>query len=440
MRRHLAFLASFCGMALIAILSLRPTDAVRLEGSLAELTPEAALAQLDAAAGRMAFSENLALIYSRLALESGDTGKARAALDQRMPDTGPAALREEQMAEVERSAGNLRGATLHLMRAYRAEPTDARRLELGLLHRLRRDDAAEIGVLQSVPLEKLTPWEMGRLADLLIRAGEVTEAEALYRRAADFPGKVADGFRASLIDLLAESGRLDAAMSVAMRWSEADAPGRNSLDIVVPVLLDRGAVGQAYALARHALRDAPETSHVLLRHFARSGHRAIVLDLQARRLRQGGKLSAAEWASLIELAAGSGDLRGLRGALALTGAGQVDPQVLAGVLLQLLRFQGPAALVPYHRFLSADLLRRAPLVGAAVTAADGRSDLAHAYLRHAAQIEMTDWDRDIWLSTASRLHGTQAYRQLMSDAGIDRRLRSELAAAFIARAEPAAAR
>lgn len=436
MQRYLVFLASFCALALTAILSLRPTDAIRLEGSLAELTPEAALEALDSAAGKIEFNENLALIYSRLALGSGDIAKARAALAHGGEAGGLNALGEEQLSEVARISGNMRLATTHLRRAYQKEPTADRRLTLGLWYRLQRDRLGEIRTLQSVPLDALTEWEVERLAQLLLQGGQVAEVEVLYADAAEFEGEAADVFKTRLIDLLAETGRLDATMTVTLRWFADAKPDPRALEIAIPVLLDRGAVGEAYALARHAQDEAPHTSHVLLPLFARSGHRAIVLDLQQRWLRRATQISAAEWATLTDLAARSGDLRGLRDALVVSSGRAVEAKALEQVFLQFLRFEGPEGLVSYHRFWTADLMASAPLVAAAVSGLGGRPDLAYGHLRAAARQNMIDWDRDIWLATARHLQGTDAYRRLMSDPTIEGGLRAALAGPFIAVADP----
>ena len=437
MRRHLVFLASFCALALIAILSLRPTEAVRLEGSLAELTPEAALEVLDRAAGNGAFSENLALIYSRLALGAGDPAKARRALSRIATQEGLNALGEEHLSEVERMAGDLAKASMHLQRAYRLEPTEARRHKLGLSARLQRDSMAELHVLQSVSPDRLTGWEVERLADLLLRAGRIADVEALYRQTTKIGGDEADRLRASLVDLLAETGRLDAAMAEVRRWFTAEAPDQHVLEITLPVLLDRGALGEAFALARLSQDMAPESSHVLLPLFARSGHRATVLALQDRWLRGANRISADEWKTLAGLAAGSGDLRGLRAALAIQSVPPKDPHILEQVFLQFLRFQGPDSLWPYLRFMTAAQMDSAPLVGAAAMRAAGRSDLVSRYLVAAARQPMIDWDRDIWMGLARQFQGTDAYRQLMSDPAIGDGFRIALADRFILAADPA---
>lgn len=438
MRRHLVFLASFCALALIAILSLRPTEAVRLEGSLAELTPEAALDVLDRAAENGSFSENLALIYSRLALGAGDPAKARRALSRIAAQEGLNALGEEHLSEVERMAGDLAKASRHLQRAYRQEPTEARRLKLGLWARLLRDRMAELQVLQSVSPDKLTGWEVERLADLLLQAGRIADVEALYRQTTGIGGgNEADRLRASLVGLLAETGRLDAAMAEVRRWFVAEAPDQHVLEITLPVLLDRGALGEAFALARLSQDMAPESSHVLLPLFARSGHRATVLALQDRWLRGASRISADEWKTLAELAAGSGDLRGLRTALAIQSVPPKDPLILEQVFLQFLRFQGPDSLWPYLRFMTAGQMDSAPLVGAAAMRAAGRSDLVYRYLVAAARQPMIDWDRDIWMGMARQFQGTDAYRQLMSDPAIGDGFRIALADRFILAADPA---
>ena len=156
MRRYLIFLASFCGLAVIAIVQLHPSEALRLEGELASLTPEAALDRLDGAAYRIAFTDNLALVYSRLALDAGQVHKARAALAGLARSVDRNAPMQDQLAEVERLVGNLPAATAHLQAAYRLDPTEARRTALGRWYRLQKDAPAELAVLGSVPAEELT--------------------------------------------------------------------------------------------------------------------------------------------------------------------------------------------------------------------------------------------------------------------------------------------
>jgi hypothetical protein len=134
----------------------------------------------------------------------------------------------------------------------------------------------------------------------------------------------------------------------------------------------------------------------------------------------------------------TGDLRGLRQALSFSAETRIGEDILIPVLMQFLRYQGAGALTPYRRLLTPSLLRKAPLIGAAWASAHHNAAEAYADLVRAAQQPMIDWDKDIWIYTASTLRGTDAYAALLDGAVLDPRLLESLQSSFIARIEPAA--
>ncbi|MGO4914809.1 tetratricopeptide repeat protein [Pseudogemmobacter sp. W21_MBD1_M6] len=437
MQRYVLMLSGFCALAVLAILFLLPSPTVRFEGELAMMEPDDALVRLNRASDATEFSDNLSLTHADLAMMSGDMATARRAL-VRLSGVKPlTALVQDDLAEIARINGDLSGAITHLTAAYADTPTPERRKALGLYHRIGQNKAAEITVLQSVPPRRLSDWEVIRLADLLSSTRQFEPLEALYRVVAAGETKVADAFKMRLVDFLVETGRPDDAAAVALIWYRDADYDQAPLDIAVPVLIGRGAIAQAAALALRALQSSPDTGHSMILTFAKSGHRAIALELQRRNLARSLVVSNEEWATYTVMAEMTGDLRGLRQALSSRTQSRIEEDVLIPVLMQFLRYQGAGALTPYRALLTPALLRKAPLIGAAWARAHHRTAEAYADLVSAAQQPLSDWDKDIWVYTANTLRGTDAFAGLLGGAVQDPRLLDALRGSFIARLDPA---
>lgn len=437
MQRYVFMLLGFCSLAVLAILFLLPSATVRFEGELAMMEPDDALDRLNTVSQVVEFSDNLNLTHARLAMMSGDMGTARHALNSLGGVKALTALVQDNLAEASRIDGDLAGAITHLTAAYADTPTPERRKALGLYHRIGKDTDAEIRVLQSVPPKRLTDWEVIRLAELLSSTRRFDLLEALYRVVAAGETQVADVFKMRLVDYLVETGRAGAAVDVALVWYRVADYDQRPLDIAVPVLIGRGAITQAAALALRALQSSPATSHRMILTFAKSGHRAIALDLQQRNLARSPAPSVAEWATYTAMAEMTGDLRGLRQALSVAMQSKIDEDVLIPVLMQFLRYQGAGALTPYRGLLTPSLLRKSPLIGAAWASARHHTALAYADLIRAAEHPLSDWDKDIWIHTANTLRGTDAFAGLIGGEVQDPRLLTALQGGFVARVDPA---
>uniref|UniRef100_A4WZV9 Uncharacterized protein n=1 Tax=Cereibacter sphaeroides (strain ATCC 17025 / ATH 2.4.3) TaxID=349102 RepID=A4WZV9_CERS5 len=431
MRDRILMLGGGGLMALFAVLALRPAETVRLEGELGSMTPEAAMARLEAMAGRVELTDNLRLVQADLALRAGHPAAAERALAGDRPQeagAGAEAVLADRRAEIARMAGDLEAAVRHLRRAQELKPDAGRRHRLGYWLRLLGDEPAELELLAGVPTVQLQPWEAGRLAQLLVRAGRTEEVEWLLRAAAEGPDPLAGAMRPRLLDVLLETGRRDEVVPLALAWCAA-AGNTDPLEAALPVLINRGALAEAYALARSALEREPAAAHRLLPLFARGGHRAMTFDLQARWIAETPEMDARGWRTLLTVTEITGDLRGLRGALERSGPG-LEPEITGRALLQFLRFQGPSALLPWQDRMTPDLVRAEPLVGAAFMGLQGRPEEVHRLLALAAARPLSEWDRTLWLSLAGSLRGTAGHADLMARPGANPDLPAALLATW----------
>ena len=413
-----------CGVA-GGLALLRPAPEVRFEGGLSQLQPDAALAQLRAAQGSMAFHDNLELLYGQLLLADGDLDGARQSALRLLSRSPESVAALDMLAEIEQTDGDLPRAVLALRRAYRAEPSAERRLRLGGWYAALRMEDAERGLLTSVAPAVLTLPEIDRLLLLLIDAGHLSEYEALLAGVAEGQGPDHLAFKRRWLQYLVERGRTDEAVAAGARWIKGpDAAAVQQASI--EALTGRGAIDAAIRLARVGFAEAPVDGHVALPVFARSGHGGVARLLQAEWLAGRQKLGAADWGTLIALAGSTGDLRGLQEAL-VSGKGLAGPELTAEALMQFLRYRGPVALRPYHALLNPEVVEAAPLLGAAWSM--WRGDRAGGYhaLLAAARQPLSDWDQLIWMSLSDGLRGTPFHQQLLAGAvdhpGLRQRLR-----------------
>lgn len=430
MRPHVLALLAVCGLALAAILLLRPNEEVRFEARLAQLEPEEALASLRAAErSEGALPQSLELAHARLARGAGELAEARAGFERVLEETGPQAGVLDELARIEALAGDMARAARLLGEAQALEPDDERRQTLGHWLRALRETEAELALLRGTPPEDLTAWERERVALLLVEAGRVEEYRAYLAAAAGAEDPAAEGaeaapFRRQLLEFEIDAGAPDRALEAALRWHDAAPEDREGLRISVGTLIGRGAIDEAGALARRAVERDPETGAALAPVFLRSGHGGLARDLQARWLRSDPPLSREDWAALAEMAELSGDLSALNAALARPAA--AEEEVPGSVFLQLLRYRGAQALVPHRARLTGDALAEAPLVAAAWSNWRRQPSETYRDLVLASRAPLTDWDREIWLSIAGDLRGTPFERALLAGAPADPGLRERL--------------
>jgi hypothetical protein len=131
-------------------------------------------------------------------------------------------------------------------------------------------------------------------------------------------------------------------------------------------LIGRGAIDEASRFAWRVLARDPGAGSVLVTTLVRSGHGGIAREIQQVWIDVDSDFSRSDWQELSTAAEISGDLRGLHQSLALHGLSSLRKGELAGkAFLQILRYRGAAALVPWQGLLTEDILAEEPLVAAA---------------------------------------------------------------------------
>jgi hypothetical protein len=430
MRRYALSLLAVCGLAILTIALLRPDPAVRLEASLALLEPEAALSRLERARGHLAFTENLHLAHARLAVAAGDLKQSAESYARILAETGPKAAIFDDLAQVALLSGNMPGAAEWMEKAHAAEASDTRRQTLGYWYRILRDSARERALLEGTPPTELTAFERDRLAELLLAAGRRDDYRDLLvelSRQDDAPD-----YRVRLLQFLIESGEKRRALQTALRW-HADA--QDDLDqtaALLEALIGRGAIDEASRFAWRVLARDPGAGSVLVTTLVRSGHGGIAREIQQVWIDVDSDFSRSDWQELSTAAEISGDLRGLHQSLALHGLSSLRKGELAGkAFLQILRYRGAAALVPWQGLLTEDILAEEPLVAAAWASWRRRPQETYDHLLRASQSALVDWDRTIWLSIAQDLRGTPYYQALLAGTPGDARLRDEIRATLM---------
>jgi hypothetical protein len=147
-------------------------------------------------------------------------------------------------------------------------------------------------------------------------------------------------------------------------------------------------------------------------------------------LARDGSLDAEDWDALVRVAEQSGDLTGLRTAIARAAVGPFDGQgdapPPATAFLQFLRYQGARALIPYESTMTSETFEEVPLIGAAWHGWLRQPKESFDYLLAAANGPLTDWDRAIWMLIAYDLRSTTFYRDLLAGAPADAGLRDLL--------------
>ncbi|MBB1491248.1 MULTISPECIES: hypothetical protein [unclassified Paracoccus (in: a-proteobacteria)] len=429
MRNYAAVFLTLCGFAIAALVMLRPDPGVRFEAELSRLEPEDALFRLREAEGKFAFHDNLELLYGRLSLADGDLPSARRSFLRVLSGARPSEEVLEALAGIEIVAGDLGLAAAYLQQAYDLFPTPERRERLGLWYRSLRMADAERGVLQSVEPSRLTAWEARRLSKLLM-AGDRGVYEQLLVELAGKSGEEGLTFKKRLLEHLAETGQMAAAVQHASAWLESDPDAGAVLEVSVRSLIGRGALDPAIIVARNGFAAAPQDSHLVLPVFAKSGHGGVARILQSEWLAGRTVLSSPEWDTLLFMAETSGDLRALRSVLASHQAALAEPAVIGRALTQFLRYRGAGALVPYRRLLSPEVQEAAPLVAAAWTGWTGDRRASYDFLLKAAQAPLSEWDQSIWMFISDGLRGSLFHRALLaggaSNADLQRRLRDSV--------------
>ncbi|MCQ0971432.1 hypothetical protein MLD63_13480 [Paracoccus sp. TK19116] len=413
--------------ALGGILALQPDPSVRLEAELSRLEPEDALQELREVDGRIAFDDNLELLYGRLLLADGDLDVAQRSFLTLLKRAGPSEEVLDTLAGINATAGDLKTAASYLRQAYDIFPSPERRLRLVGWYRALRQPEAERDLLLSAPPETLTTWEIERLALLLIHDERIDEYETLISSLANSDVEDHLAFKRSLLEFLVESGRSSGAVAVASHWAQE--PGAaEALDVSLRALIGRGAIDAAILVARESFRLAPQDSHVVLPIFAQSGHGGIARILQNEWLASKGTLTEAEWDTLTIVAESTGDMRGLQVALSsnlLAGAGPTSR-----ALMQFMRYRGAQALVPYRSLMNEDVYKEAPLLGAAWSAWQGDQASTYRHLVAAGGQDQSEWDQLIWMSLLDRLKGSPFHRALLAgeaqNIGLRQRLRDSV--------------
>lgn len=187
------------------------------------------------------------------------------------------------------------------------------------------------------------------------------------------------------------------------------------------------------SLALSALGVAPDTSYQLIAVFLDGGHQGRAFAIQQAWLAKIDAVPTQAWATLINVAERTGNLGGLRTALAKAAPHAVPTADLSAALLQFLRYQGVQSLFPQAAYLRSDVLTQQPLIGAAWAAAQGKQREAARFLAASATTPLTEWDWLIWENIAASLRGSPAYQQLLTSAPETGRARQMLQRAFMVR-------
>ena len=427
----LPFALAICTFAGLALALLHPKPSVRIEGEIAMMEPTVALQRLDAA-DDIDIQPNLALTYAALAIEAGEFDVAKTVLTRLQSQGQDTPEIELMLANAARLSGNPKSEMDHLAAAYAITPTVTLRQQLGLAYRADRQPAQERALLLSVSGVDLTSHESRRLADLLRQSRQFVLLEALYLDRADGDGPDADDAKQLFINHLLEGGRLTEAHQHAMRWFAASRQDQHMLQTAIPAFLNWGALDEAMSLALSGLQAAPTKAYQLIVVFLDTGQQGSALAFQQAWLDHNGAIPPEAWPVLIDIAERTGYLAGLRTAISKTAPEALPADTISAVMLQFLRYQGPASLYPFSAYLRRDVLQHQPLIGAAWAADQSNQINSAAFLIAAAKGEMTEWDWLIWGNIAATLKGSSAYQTLLTGAPAQSRASSALQLGFMA--------
>lgn len=417
MRNYLFVLISIITLSVVALVILQPHPLIQFEAELSRLPPEEALQTLDEPKAYDPRHQNLTLLHVGLLRAAGEFEAAKSLLVPLVAALPKNASIMRQLSEIALLAGDTEAAIGYGEAGYLIDPQRTDREKLGLLQRLERNPKDEIQVLQSVPPDQLTLWEVDRLARLHSASGAPEQAEALYQRISSGRSPFVQDIRKRLVVFLIDDGRSRDALELMMKWYANSNFEAAPMETLLSVLVARGAIREASLMADRALELSPSAGHRLVKIFSRSGHRGIARRLQDAFLAHNDGISADEWETLVEFAGATGDLSGLQIALTAARKESIPTPLLADALLQMLRYQGTRSLIPFRQLATNDLIQHAPLIAAAFAVDQASHDATVHYLIEASQSELSEWDQAIWISIAERLKGT-GYDRLLASSSI----------------------
>ena len=410
-RLTLAVLA-FVVLAIWAAITFFPDRNLQLEAEIARLQPEAALSRLDAevAAGRP-LGAYLAFHQAELAATIGRDAQAAGILDTLAKVGTPSAELADARAALALRLGQFATATAFLAEAQQLAPIAERRQRLGYLYRQLRQPSAERALMAATDTGDLTPFERFRLVDLLTANSDHAAAATLLGKIITLDKNAAPDAVARLTLVLLDQdapGQLEAA---ARLW--LDRPDATALIEVMGRTLAAAGIA-AGPLTRNLAAGAPRARPVLVMALTDSGQMTAARAVQTDWIAERRSLQPAEWAASSHYAERSGDLSVLQLALQSDAAGTAP----GSALLPILRYQGAAALLPYRRHLTPELLASTPLVAAGWAGFRQAPDLAYAALLQAAKGGLLPQDRALWRNIAASL----------AQSGVEARLRAAQAA------------
>lgn len=400
-RRPVLVFVLFCLCAIVAVMVLRPGDALRREADLAAAVPTSALAELGGYVAYGPDEQAIAQMHAQLALGAGDFDLARNLLADLAANFPDDASLWDLLAHTEIVAGDFTTASTHLARAYGLDPTKPRRDRLGLLYRVLDRQPAEAALLVDAPVHELSMAELDRAVALLLAADRADEVIDLYLRHIAEGSAHAEMIKQKLVVFLIDIGRSDDARAYAISWIEHASQGGALSSDLVRSFIARGAIDSALTIAAHQMANGSDGMGQIVLRFAESGHGALARKLQSDWLAQAEDLSEDDWSALSQMAARTGDLSGLRSALFhhQTPA----PAMLGEALLQFLRYYGPQALLPFRAHMGEDLSEAAPLVGAGFALEMSHPETAARLLARAKAEGLGPRDQLVWQSLADRL-------------------------------------
>lgn len=408
-------LLALTAIGLAAALRQQPNAELRLEAEISRMPEAHALRRLDTATEPL--GPHLGFRHAQLAAAAGETDRAEGILAQLAEQEGTTDRIEGARADLARRAGDTARTVRHLAAAQNLAPTSERRQDLGGLHRRQSDTASERALLAAADPNELTPFEAVRLAELHAAAGAAEDYARLLAIRAGL-GQADAGPAALLLTLaLSTRGQMQRLSDEARKWLVR--PDRAALLGAMARALK--AVNQpGTGIARDLLAGGDGYHRFLLIAFADAELHGAAQAVLSNWLSSRPALEPTDWMALTLYAERSGDLSLMRRALKEAAPGSVP----GGVFLPFLRYQGAAALLPYHAFLDPETLVAAPMVGAGWAAWQRRPEAALGYLLLSASPDASAQDRELWRRTAEQLRGTGAYGQLIARRAADPALQS----------------
>lgn len=411
MQDHFLAFVGLLGLAIVGVFFLWPDTPTRLEVDLVQSAPEDALQRLDAPGAYDLEQGHVTLTHIELLRAAGRFEQAKELLETLLEDNPENSQVGRSLYDIVQLQGDYETATALVpeTEAEREARADAR----GAMYRILRDKPSEIDTLRSIKSRPLTEWEVDRLVRLLFATKQTRKAELLLLQYAEAGVPFSPEAKEKYLILLINSGQSDDAARQALEWAGQSDPDTTEAEDLLSVFFHQNATEVIPWLVNQYKDKWPELEHTVISLLAQNGQPGEALRLQQNMLAKGIALSEQDWNALIEFAGLTGNVTVLQRALPLAMQGQATTAQLSEALLQVLRYSGPKALVPYRAQLVQKLEHLSPLIAAALTIEQGLFPATVEHLSEAANSDLSDWEEVVWTTIAYRLQGTGYDRQLV---------------------------